>query len=265
MNENNLDYLKEGLKYLGFGQTLNEELEKQVRAQKPVFELQLQKPYFNSTVNYTLHFRKSDQSDLYFFNKYDATLKPDASASETSQTFYLHKNSGITSREAYNLLEGRAVHKDLVNAEGQSYKAWLQLDLGNKDPHGNHKVKQYHENYGFDLEKTLQPYAIKELQDPQQKEQLLRSLQRGNTVPVTALQEGREAKHYLEANPQFKTLQVYNEHHKPVKRESIQLKQETSPAEAIKQQVAERRATKQEASPEERQEPKRSRKKGMSP
>ncbi|MFT2010991.1 hypothetical protein ACMA1I_20125 [Pontibacter sp. 13R65] len=262
MNQNNLDYLKEGLKYTGFGTNLHEELEKNVREQKPDFELKLQKPYFDSTVDYTLHFRRSDQSDLYFFNKYEATLKPDTSARETSQTFYINKNSGITAREAYNLLNGRSVHKELVNAEGQPYKAWLQLDLGEKDQHGNHKVKQYHENYGFDLEKTLQQYALKELQDPEQKERTLHSLQKGNTLQVTAQQDGQEVKRFIEASPQYKTINVYDEHMKPVKRETIQ--QEAIPAESVKQQASTKKSQQQDVVSEEKQEMKKSRKKGMS-
>ncbi|WP_114782326.1 hypothetical protein [Botryobacter ruber] len=264
MNQNNLDYLKEGLKYMGFGTNLNEELEKNVREQKPEFQLQMQKPYFNSTMDYTLHFRRSDQNDMYFFNKYDATLKPDTTAEKLSQTFYVNKNSGITSREAYNLLNGRSVHKELVNAEGQPYKAWLQLDLGEKDQHGNHKVKQYHENYGFDLEKTLKQYAIKELQDPEQKEQMMRYLQKGNTLQVTALQEGQEVKRFIEASPQYKTINVFDEHMKPVKRETFQQKQEVTPAESVKQQSAPKKSQQQDVVAEEKQEMKKSRKKGMS-
>ncbi|TXK31122.1 hypothetical protein FVR03_19985 [Pontibacter qinzhouensis] len=264
MNQNNLDYLKEGLKYMGFGTNFNEELEKHVQRQQPEFQLTMQKPYFDSTMDYTLHFRRSDQSDMYFFNKYEATLKPDTSARETSQTFYVNKNSGITSREAYNLLNGRSVHKELVNAEGQHYKAWLQLDLGEKDLHGNHKVRQYHENYGFDLEKTLNQYNIKELQDPEQKEQMLRYLQKGNTLQVTALLEGQEVKRFIEASPQYKTINVYDEHMKPVKRETIQQKQETSPAASVKQEHAPKKSQQQDVVVEEKQEMKKSRRKGMS-
>ncbi|WP_162055587.1 hypothetical protein [Pontibacter pamirensis] len=128
MNEKNLEYLKEGLKYMGFGTNLNGELEKNVQSQQPEFRLSLQIPHHSSNMDYTLHFRRPDQSDMYFFNKYDATLKPDDSAKEASQTFYINKNSGITAKEAYNLLSGRSVHKELVNQENQPYRAWLQLD-----------------------------------------------------------------------------------------------------------------------------------------
>ncbi|PRY03677.1 hypothetical protein CLV24_13925 [Pontibacter ummariensis] len=254
MNEKNLDYLKEGLKYMGFGTNLNAELERQVQSQQPEFRLSLQLPHHNSTMDYTLHFRRSDQSDMYFFNKYEATLKPDDSARQVSQTFYINKNSGITAKEAYNLLNGRSVHKDLVNTESQPYKAWLQLDPQAQDQQGNHKVKQFHENYGFDLEKTLRQFAIKELEDPQQKERLLRSLERGNQQQVTAVQNGQETKRFIEASPQYKTINVFDEQLKPVKRETI-LRQEP--------QQAQRKETKQELLAEGQQELKPVRRKGL--
>ncbi|MCC9137511.1 hypothetical protein ACFSKU_15400 [Pontibacter silvestris] len=259
MNEKNLNYLKEGLKYQGFGTSLNAELERQVQSQQPEFRLQLQVPHHSSTMDYTLHFRRSDQADMYFFNKYDATLKPDDSAQERSQTFYINKNSGITAKEAYNLLGGRSVHKELVNQENQPYKAWLQLDPTIKDQHGNHKVRQFHENYGFDLEKTLKQFAIRELEDPQQKERLLRSLERGNLQQVTALQDGQEAKRFIEASPQYKTINVFDEHMKPVKRENI-LKEEPNQETAVRQQQKEK---KQELPSEDQPEQKRPRRKGM--
>lgn len=263
MNKKNLDYLKEGLKYTGFGTSLNGELEKNVQSLQPEFRLSLQMPHHNSTMDYTLHFRRSDQSDMYFFNKYDATLKPDDSAKEVSQTFYINKNSGITAKEAYNLLNGRSVHKDLVNAENQPYRAWLQLDPQAQDQQGNHKVKQFHENYGFNLEKTLKQFAIKEMEDPQQKERLLRSLGRGNLQQVTALQDGLETKRFIEASPQYKTINVFDEQMKPVKRETI-LKQEPSQEAAVSQkQSAQRKDTKQELLAEDRQELKPARRKGL--
>jgi len=221
MNTQNLEYLKEGLKYLGFGNVPQEEMEKHIRAQVPEFQLAVHLPYYKSAVDYALHFRKSDQSDMYFFNRYDATYKNMDPKQDKTQTFYIHKNNGVTAKEAYNLLDGRAVYKELVNAEGQTYKAWLQLDTNTRDPSGNNKVKQYHENYGFDLEKTLKQFYIMEILDPQQKEQLLRSLQKGNRQQITALEEGYEVKRFIEASPQFKTINVYNEQHHQVMRETI--------------------------------------------
>lgn len=263
MNTKNLEYLKDGLKYTGFGDKLYDELEKNMQTQAPEFQLKMQIPYNNTSMDYLLHFRKSDQSDRYFFNKYEATLKTPTPDQDKSQTFYINKNSGITAREAYNLLNGRSVLKNLVNAEEQPYKAWLQLDPNVKDAQGNHKMKQYHENYGFDLAKTLDKFDIKELQDPEQKAQIVSHLQKGNMHFVTARLEGNEVMRFIEASPQYKTINVYDEQLRQVKRESI-LKQEFKHGTAVKQEYAEHNKA-QKQSPPASDEPKekRSRKRGM--
>lgn len=263
MNQKNLDYLKNGLQYSGFGDRLHQELERNVQQQLPAFQLKTELPFYQAAVSYTLHFRKSDQTDTYFFNKYDATLKTDKTDQEKSQTFYINQNAGITAREAFNLLSGRAVHKELTNATGQPYKAWVQLEPDSQGEGGKTRLRQFHENYGYELEKTLRPYAIREFHDPQQKEQLLRSLQRGNVQQVTVLLDGQEVKRFIEASPQYKTINAYDEKLRPVKRETL-LRPESQQAPSAKQrQQEQQKGEKQAQSPEGEPVPKQTRRKGM--
>ena len=124
------------------------------------------------------------------------------------QTFYPDKN--ITLKEGYNLLDGRAVHKTLTSKEHEKYTAWLQLDFKNTTQSGNNQFKQYHQNYGFDLEQTLSKYPIKELQNEKFKESLVRSLERGNLQSATFLTNGKEEKIFLTPNVAFKALSAFN-------------------------------------------------------
>lgn len=211
MNQKNFDYLKDGLKYLGFGEGLNNKLAEELASGKPEFQMNTVNEYGRDKVNYTLDFRKSDSSDMYFFNKYSANFKPDGDSPERAQTFYIKKNAGITAKEAYNLLNGRAVNKDLTNAEGQPYNAWLQIDFNQKDDYGNHKFKMIHQAYGYDLDKELSKHPIKELNEPVTKQRLMQSLERGNLHQVTFQKADRQDKMFIEANPQFKTLNVYDD------------------------------------------------------
>lgn len=214
MNTKNFEFLRDGLKYMGFGDKLNADLEKQITQQPAEFNLTLQgefkKDGISDKVDYRLDFKKSDQTDMYFFNRYQATLKNDDPAQEKTQTFYVTKNSGITAKEAYNLLSGRSVNKDLTNKEGQPFNAWLQLDFAEKDKNDNFKVKQYHQGYGYELEPVLNRYPIKELGNDEDKTKLIKSLEKGNLQPVTFIKEGQEQKMFIEANPQFKTLNLYD-------------------------------------------------------
>lgn len=214
MNTKNLEYLKEGLKYLGFGDKLNTELENRIKEQKPNFQLSVEGEFAKGgtkeKVGFVLDFKKSDQSDMYFFNRYQATLKKDDPAQEKTQTFYITKNAGITAKEAYNLLDGRAVNKNLLTADEKPYNAWLQLEFAEKDKHDNFKVKQYHQGYGYDLESTLKRYPIKELGTDDDKGKLMKSLEKGNIQQVTFTKEGNDERMFIAANPQYKSIDLYN-------------------------------------------------------
>ncbi len=214
MNIKNLEFLKNGLKYMGFGEKLNANLEESIKEKPNEFQLAMQgefkKEGGTEVVDYKLDFKKSGQSDMYFFNRYEATLKNDDPSKEKSQTFYITKNTGITAKEAFNLLEGRSVNKDLTNKEGQEFNAWLKLDFTERDKNDNFKVKQFSAGYGYELDKVLDKFPIKELADVELKEKIMKSLAKGNTVAVTFQKEGKEDKMFIEANPQFKTLTVYD-------------------------------------------------------
>ncbi len=220
MNAKNLEFLKEGIKYLGFGEGLNNKLTEELKSGKNEFQLRTENEYNKDKVSYTLDFRKSDKSDMFFFNKYTASLQGQKEGQDKSQTFFIKKNSGVTAKEAYNLLNGRAVNKDLTNQEGEKYNAWLQIDWNQKDNNGNHKFKMIHEAYGFHLEKALEKYPIKELNDQTTKDRLMQSLERGNVHQVTFSKGDKEEKMFIEANPQFKAVNLYDSNMKKVYQEN---------------------------------------------
>lgn len=200
----NIQELQDRLKYSGFGETLNKELEKQIKAKKSDFELTMSKEIGDKNLGYDLHFRRSDEG-RYFYNGFDAKLST-PEGKEQSQRFY--QNQGISAKESLNLLEGRAVLKSMFNKEGERYNAWLQLDLGSKDEKGQHPVTQYHQNYGFKLEDAVKELPLKDLKSPDQLDLLLYSLKKGNRHEVEI--EGNDSKFQLEANPKYKTMNIYD-------------------------------------------------------
>lgn len=221
MNQENLSYLKDSLKYLGFGDKLYETLEQKMKEGKPEFQLNTNVEFNKKSFEATLNFRKSDSSEMYFFNNYHASLEK-SNGEKVEQTFYLNKGKGVTAKEAFNLLDGRAVHKDLVTKEGQPYKAWMQLDFENKDKNNNFEVKQFHEKYGFDLKAAVEKFAIAELNDPEKEKTLMQSLQKGNVQSVTIEKDGSSHKMFIEADPQFKKVTMYDSNMKMVAKESLE-------------------------------------------
>jgi len=212
MNEKNFDYLKEQVKYTGFGEGLENDLKEKMQQQEPNFKLYHNAHYGNDIAVATLNFKKSEQSDMYFFNSYQVNLQKEHGKEIMEQTFYINKGNNITMKEAYNLMEGRAVNKDLTNKEGQVYNSWSQFDFKDADSNGNFKLKQYHQNYGYDLKEAFGKQAMKELNDPKIYEDpdFINSLKKGNLQSVIVMKGDTSTKVYIEANPQFKSINVYD-------------------------------------------------------
>lgn len=223
MQEKNLNFLKDQVKYTGFGEGLEKDLKENIQSGKTSFTLEHQAQFGNDQTATTLHFRKSEQTGNYFFNKYDLSVKPEGEKDALKQTFHIGYDNNITLKEGYNLLSGRSVNKEMaklvdkgdqgskrLEAKGEKYNAWLKMDLTDKDQSGNFKIKQYHQNYGFDLESALSKYPIKELANTDDKNRLVESLQKGNRQSVTFVMDGKEEKRFIEAAPQFKSINQYD-------------------------------------------------------
>jgi len=222
MNEKNFDYLSKQLQYTGFGESLQPALKAAMQKGEAQFMLPHVPDFDKDRAAVTLHFKKSDTQDNYFFNRYSVHVQTPEYPDAIKQTFYLNPGQdNITLKEAYNLLQGRAVHKEMTPKEGEKYMAWVQLDFKNTEASGNYKLKQFHTNYGFDLEATLMQRPIRELQSPESRERLTASLERGNRQQVTFAENGKEVKAFIEAAPQYKSLNYYNDQHKRVDVQTI--------------------------------------------
>jgi hypothetical protein len=244
MNTQNLSYLQKQLLNLGFGEGLNTQLEKQISAAPKEFTLEATQAYNQQTVDYRLHYKAGDKDGMYFFNKYDASLQ----GKDMQQTFYLNKGSGITAKEAYNLMDGRAVRKQLENLEGQKYNAWLVLDKEQKTDNGNFKLRPYTDNWNYKPERAIDKMDIVGIGEDGAREKLLKSLEKGNRHQVTALKDGKEVKLFLEANPAEHRVKLTN-----YKGEAQQLEHYKKPELKQGQQNQQKQAQSQEDAPAKKQ------------
>lgn len=145
-------------------------------------------------------------------------------ASPVNQTIWLERGKGFTAEQAANLIQGRSVYRDdMMNMGGEVYKAWIKLDFDKgKDRFQNYSTNQYHDpSYGFDLNRVLDKFNIKELEDPAKRVLLEASLRNGNRPLVTVQKEGQDTKVFLEAVPRYSQLNMYAENGKPEKREQF--------------------------------------------
>lgn len=211
MNKQNFEYLQAQLTYTGFGQSLTQQLQTGMQKQLPEFTLQHRTVFAGEQITSALHFRKSNQSGLYFFNSYLATLHSGQQQEKLNQRFYIQSQGSITLKEAFNLLQGRAVAKQLLNAQGEQYTAWVQLDFKETDRSGNFKLRRFGQDHGYDLAAQLTKLPLKELAHPDSKANLLDSLRKGNRQQVTWIDGQTEHKLFLEASPQFKAVIAYDQ------------------------------------------------------
>src|SRR5688500_15301504 len=86
MNNENFQYLTDNIKYMGFGEKQNEALEQHLKAGAEAFQLKVSTEINKKTFDATLNFRKSDNSDMYFFNSYHASLAK-TNGEKVDQTF----------------------------------------------------------------------------------------------------------------------------------------------------------------------------------
>ncbi|RIW12115.1 hypothetical protein D0X99_19875 [Algoriphagus lacus] len=220
MDQENYEFLTEKLKYTGFEDKLNAKLKEEIKSGKENITLSTSLDIEGKKMDVDLYFKKSAISDRYFFNKFEASLRNENPELEPKRhTFY--QNQGVTAKEAFNLLEGRAVFKSLTDSDKEPYKAWLQLDLSAKEDKNNFQVNQYHEKYGFNLEEALRKLPIKELKDDTKTEWMIKALQKGNTYPVVMERKGLEEVMFIEANPKFKSINVYDASMNSVKTSEI--------------------------------------------
>jgi hypothetical protein len=221
MNEKNFEYLKDNIKYMGFGDSLAETLKSQMQSGALNFHLSFDTEINKKAFSAVLSFRKSENTDMYFFNSYHATLTRN-NGEVKDQAFYLNKGKGVTAKEAYNLLEGRAVYKEMENKSGEKYHAWLQIDFGKRDKNNNHEMKQFHDAYGYDLKEALSKFPIRDMKEPDLRDILLSSLQKGNLQAVAFEKEGGAVRMFVEAAPHYKTINLYDGELKRVPKENLE-------------------------------------------
>lgn len=212
MTTENLEYLKNQLLFLGFGETLYSQLEAKMKEGKPEFTLQATGEFGKDKMEAVIHFRHSTKEgqDAYFCNHYVSTLLREDQ--NRSQFFYVNnKGQNITFKESCNLLNSRSVYKEITPKTGEPYHAWLKIDHENIDPKTNYpKLRQYTANYGFDLKEAIGRLDFKGMKYDEQFKKVMKSLQKGNATAAILVKGEKKIPVLLEANPRLKTLNMYD-------------------------------------------------------
>lgn len=208
-----VQYLKDQLKYLGFGESeqLHKDLEKGIRSSKTQFELKTSsdKTLPENKVGFLLRFNKTDSGGV-FFNSYHAIL--DNEKNETiHQKFQVNKEHTFTAKEAVNLLEGRSVKIEFKNPKTEQMEpAFVQLNFDEpKTDNGNYYFKNFYKNYGVDTAKIVEKANLV-FDKPEWKYNAIRSLEKGNIVKVKFQQDDNVIEGKAVLDPQNRNLKLYD-------------------------------------------------------
>jgi len=229
MNQNNLEYLQKSLDYLGFGTKLNEVLESAIYRQLEKFSLGINQRYipgeFRSDpgkgidqLHFDLNFSKAKETDVYFLNSYDVTLTRYNDSPPVSQRFELERDNRMTALQSYKLLCGLSLQKEIyvkntsgtTTSDREKVAVWFRLDLSVSGNNGNHPLNKFFPGYGYDLEKAIEKYPFRGLDDPEKKDAVTRALRYGNLVELSLDISAKEQPVYVAANPRLKTLDIYS-------------------------------------------------------
>lgn len=200
--EQNYEFLESDLKYLGFDSNMNAELKEMLGTEADSFELSYKATVQNAPVSAVLFFRRPDPEGYFFFSGYKLTVE------DRQHTFHIFKGRGITVKEGFNLLHGRAVFKQRKANNGQTYNEWLELDLSVKEENG-FKPVVYPESYGYDVSPLIDPMLIDTPSPNWDRSMLIRSLEKGNLQVAFIKQEGTHRKVNIQANPRERTITVH--------------------------------------------------------
>lgn len=206
-SEQNSQELLSHLERLGFS-GVSAKLDDAMRKGYPEFSIPIS--YYvepSKRINFELAFLKDDQGNIRL-RGYNAHYHNEARPDESRVQFFSADNGKcVDTKSSLHLLQGRALEQ-----EG----GWMQLDFNDRDAQGQYRTKEFPAAYGFDIEQQVRNLPIKEVQDQGETSMLVAALKSGGCQGVTFIRDGNERRYYIEANPQFRSVNIYDEHFRKI-------------------------------------------------
>lgn len=212
--DDNIKLIREEFGYLGFRGISEKEIADKIKIDPDKFqvagEMQFLQYGIKEDLCYEIFLKKYERQNLYRPYMYQATLKDEP---DKTMLFRISNDESLTIRDAFNLLNGRAVQKLVLDwSNRKMHSAWFQLDFGAHDVHGNFKLERLPlSNLDYVVSASLEKYPIIEMKYPEERTKLIFSLLRGNVEPVTLLIDGKEVKAFAEASPKNRDVHIYSE------------------------------------------------------
>ncbi|GEM53023.1 hypothetical protein EB1_28130 [Empedobacter brevis NBRC 14943 = ATCC 43319] len=210
---NQVQYLKDQMKYLGFGEDekLHKDLENGIKSKKQQFDIKTtsDKTLPGNKVDFTLNYSKTEKGGV-FLNSYDANLTNEKGES-VAQNFRISREDSFTAKEAINLLEGRSVKIEFDNPKtNEREPAFVKLNFNEeKNQYGNYNFQTFYKNYGVDAAEIVEKSNLI-FDKPEYKADTVKSLEKGNAVKVKFNHADQIMEGKAVLNPQYKNLSLYD-------------------------------------------------------
>lgn len=236
----NLNYLKDQIKFLGFGEdaNLHHDLTHKMLVHDKEFTISIgsKKTSFQNKASFDLQFNRTSETTNFFFNKFVARLTNEKRNVDLQHTFAV-KNNGFTAKQAINLLEGRSVKTEITNPNTKEKEtAFVKLKLNEeKNENGNFKLQVYNKNYGVDTAKIVEKSNLL-FKDEKHKEITIKSLEKGNIVAVNMKEKDKVIEGKAVLSPQYKTLNLYDNNMKRLNSNAPVLEETAKMSENVKKQ-----------------------------
>ena len=230
MDQKNLEYLEKSLDYLGFGTRLNAVLAQGMQKGEMSFSIGINQRYIpgefrsdpqkgTDLMHYELRFNRSRHGEVYFLNAMEATLKKHSGAPEITKRFEMDKQNRMSALQAYKLLCGLSFEKplmiqdldDLQENKFRKVNVWFKMNFEFTGKDGEHPLKWFFPEYGYDLQKVFESYPFIGLEDLEKKESAVKALRFGNLITLPILLDGKSEEVYVAANPEQKNLNIFDQ------------------------------------------------------
>ena len=204
--ELNSHALQEDLQLMGFSDVFKK-AESKIRQGHDSFTIPIS--YFvddHIRMDHQVSFSRNGNGE-YNVNGFEAALHNQRKPSEVKRQFFGREGSdSIDADQACKLLRGRALEKD---------GKWIQLDFNDRDEKGNFRIRDYRTGTQYDLREKLKEFPSKPL-SPEEEKKIVENLKAGERTSVSFSVDGVEKRFYIEANPQFRNITIYDEHSKKI-------------------------------------------------
>jgi len=191
----------------------------------------------SGNAEFLLDFKKLPGSEVYYFEKFQASSRPSVdsllnnTASVVHKEFSMLDKTRFTAREAANLVNGKAVCKLEDGKEN-----WVYLDATKGMATGRLEA------VNFNLEKELSKLPIQKWENLTYRSTVINTLKSGSSREINLQQNGSTIKYNVEAAPRQRTVKLTDRHNQIIPIGSVKQNSQTAKAKELVEKAETRKS-----------------------